>query len=98
MKFESGDVVIITLQNPRERLIGILHEIGQAGVSVRCIDLEYFEDWSRSIAAGEPHLSMTDSFFPMWRVERIARDETSGEIPSMAQQFEDRTGKSLTAF
>jgi len=34
-------------------------------------------------------------FFPMWRVERIAKDETAGEVPSLYQQAEARTGRSF---
>jgi len=34
-------------------------------------------------------------FFPMWRVERIAMDEASGEVPSLRQQVEQRTGRSF---
>ena len=98
MNFEPGDGVIVVLQNPREKLLGIIHEISPAGISMRAIDLEYFDDWSRSIANDEPYLSMTDCFFPMWRVERLTRDESSGEIPSMSEQFEQRTGRRLSLF
>jgi hypothetical protein len=98
MKFEPGDSVIIILQNPREKLLGILHEISPAGIFARGIDLEYFEDWSRSIARNEPYLPMNDSFFPMWRVERITRDEDSDEIPALSQQFEKRTGMKFEEF
>ena len=98
MKFDSGDSVIIILRDPREKLLGILDEITTAGVTLRGIDLSYFEDWVRSIVADEPHLPMNDYFFPMWRVERITRDEPTGEIPSMAEQFEERTGKNLVEF
>jgi len=98
MKFEPGDIVVLILQNPREKLLGVLHEITPAGITLRGIDLEYFEDWSRSIANDEPYLPMTDCFVPMWRVERLTRDEGSGDIPSMAEQFEQRTGKRLTVF
>jgi hypothetical protein len=31
----------------------------------------------------------------MWRVERIAMDEMSGEVPSLRQQVEQRTGRSF---
>jgi hypothetical protein len=41
---------------------------------------------------------MSDYFFPMWRVERITRDERSGEIPSMSEQFEQRTGLKISEF
>ena len=95
MKIEPGDIVVAVLHTPREKLLGILVEVNPAGVGLRSIDLGYFDDWCRSIAAGEPHLPMTDYFFPMWRVERISRDESGGEIPSMSEQFETRTGKKL---
>jgi hypothetical protein len=98
MKVGPGDYVVIILHSPREKLIGILEDTTGAGVCVRAIDLGYFEDWSREIAAGEPHLPMTDYFFPMWRVERITRDEGSGGMPSMSEQFEERTGRKLTDF
>lgn len=95
MKIEPGETVIAILHSPREKLLGILTDLSPAGVSLRAIDLGYFDDWCRSIAAGEPHLTMTDYFFPMWRVERISRDDRNGEMPSMSEQFETRTGKTL---
>lgn len=86
------------MHSPREKLLGVMDEISAAGIFMRGIDLGYFDDWSRAIAAGEPHLHMSDYFVPMWRVERITRDAANGEIPSMAEQFERNTGKSLNAF
>ena len=98
MKFDQGDSILIVLRDPREKLLGILDEITPAGVTLRAIDLSYFEDWVRSIVDGEPYLPMNDYFIPMWRVERVTRDEPNGEIPSMAEQFENRTGKNLIEF
>ena len=95
MKFDAGDVVIAVLHSPREKLLGVLDSVEAAGVTMRSIDLGYFDDWCRSIASGEPHLEMTDNFFPMWRVERISRDESTEDMPSMADQFETRTGRRL---
>jgi hypothetical protein len=95
MKIESGDTVIILLHTPREKMIGTVDEIGPAGISVRGIDLEYFDDWIAAIAADEPHLSMSDNFFPMWRVERLTRDEATGGSASLAEHFEARTGMKL---
>jgi hypothetical protein len=97
MKIEPGEIVIAVLHSPREKLIGVLDDISPAGVTLRAVDLGYFDDWCRSIAAGEQHLGMTDYFFPMWRIERITRDESSVEIPSMAEQFEARTGTKISA-
>ena len=98
MKIENGEVVLLVLHTPREKLLGILDEISPAGVSVRSIDLSYFDDWCTSIAKGEPHLPMSDSFIPMWRIERLTRDEATNESLSLSEQFEKRTGKLLGEF
>lgn len=95
MKFDQGDVVIAVLHSPREKLLGVLDGIEAAGVTMRSIDLGYFDDWCRAIASGEQHLEMTDSFYPMWRIERISRDESTDDMSSMADQFETRTGRRL---
>lgn len=96
MKLIPGDIVIAVLHSPREKLLGILDSIDHAGVTMRSIDLGYFDDWCRSIASGEAHLTMTDNFFPMWRIERISRDENADDVPSLAEQFENRTGLILS--
>ena len=98
MKIETGEYVIVILHTPREKLFGILEEISAAGAFIRGIDLGYFEDWCRAIAAGDPHLPMSDYFLPMWRVERITRDEGNADMESMAEQFERRTGRSPAMF
>jgi len=92
MKIETGESVVIILQNPREKIVGILHEINASGIFARGIDLNYFDEWTRAIVGNEPYLPMQDYFFPMWRVERLSRDEGSFEMPSMAEQFRQRTG------
>ena len=98
MNIKPTDSVIVVLHSPREKLLGILDEINPAGISLRSIDLSYFDDWCRSIAAGEPHLPMSENFFPMWRVERVSKDETVGDVQSMADQFTARTGRELAEF
>ncbi len=95
MKFDQGDVVIAVLHSPREKLLGVLDSVEAAGVTMRSIDLGYFDDWCSSIVAGEAHLEMNDNFYPMWRIERLSRDESTDEMPSMADQFEARTGRRL---
>ena len=92
MKIEPGDTVILVLHTPREKLFGLLEEISPAGLFARAIDLSYFDDWCQSIADGEQYLPMSDYFLPMWRLERMMRDDGS---PTMAEQFEERTGKKL---
>ena len=95
MKIESGDIVIAILHSPREKLLGVINEISAAGITIRSIELGYFDDWCRSIVEGEAHLHMSENFFPMWRIERVTRDERSDDIGSMADQFEARTGLRL---
>jgi hypothetical protein len=97
-KIKPGEIVILVLQNPREKIVGVLGEISAAGVFARGIELGYFDEWTKAIKNGEQYLPMQDYFFPMWRVERVARDETSFEMPSLAEQFAQRTGLDLRDF
>ena len=98
MKIQNGDVVIVVLKDPREKVLGIIEEIEDAGLFLRGIDLNYFEEWTMAIKKGEPYLAMQDLFFPMWRVERVSKDKESAGVPSMADQFEKRTGIRLKEF
>jgi hypothetical protein len=97
-KIETGETIILVMHSPREKIFGVLHEIDASGAYVRGIDLNAFDDWTRAVVSGEPFFGMNDYFFPMWRVERITRDERSGEIPSMAEQFEQKTGWKIWDF
>lgn len=98
MKIASGESVIVVMHSPREKLLGVLEEINTAGVSLRAVDLSYFDDWCRSIANGEQYLPMSDYFLPMWRIERIIRDEGTPDAPSMTDLFQQRTGHDMIEF
>jgi hypothetical protein len=98
MKIEKDESVIIILHSPREKIFGVLHEINQAGVFLRGIDLNYFDEWTRAIANGEQYLPMQDYFLPMWRVERLTRDENSAGLLSLSEQFSQRTNLSISHF
>lgn len=98
MKIQPGEIVVAILQNPREKLVGVLSEIGSAGIFLRGIDLLYFDEWTRAIANDEPHLPIQDYFIPMWRVERITRDEGTDEMPSMSRILHQRTGHEFGEF
>lgn len=95
---EAGAAVLLVLHSPREKLWGVLDEISAAGVFLRGIDLNAFDDWTSAVAHDEPFIGFTDMFLPMWRVERLTRDERTGGVPSMAEQFEQRTGRSILDF
>ena len=89
---QAGVAVILVLHSPREKCWGILGEITQAGVFLRGLDLNAFDSWVHAVAHDEPFIGLGDLFFPMWRVERISKDEPAGELPSLSQQVERRTG------
>jgi hypothetical protein len=91
----SGTAIILVLHSPREKCWGVLERIDAAGVFLRGLDLNSFDDWTRAVAHGEPFMGLSDLFFPMWRVERVSRDESAGGVPSLAEQLEQRTGRSL---
>jgi len=87
-----GAPVIVNLQSPREKIWGMLRELNPSGVFVRGIDLNTFEDWVQMIVRGERNMGLTHVFLPMWRVERVALDESVDDIPSLASQFYARVG------
>jgi hypothetical protein len=90
-----GTAILVVLQSPREKCWGVLDEITAAGVFLRGLDLNAFDDWVSAVVHNEPFIGFASLFFPMWRVERIARDEPTGGLPSLAQQAEQRTGRTL---
>ena len=92
---KKGSPILVVLHTPREKCWGMLDEISSAGVFLRGIDLKAFDDWLSAVVHDEPFIGLGSLFFPMWRVERIARDETSEEVPSLRQQVEQRTGRSF---
>ena len=64
-----GCAVLITLHNPREKFWGALLELSGAGIVIRGIDLNSFDDFAAMAKAGEP-LSTATVFFPLLRVEK----------------------------
>lgn len=92
--FVKGTIVLVTLNTPREKFWGAVLTISPSGVSIRGIDLNSFEDFARLVKAGE-NVTPASVFFPMHRVERIELDARNGDIPSIGERFENRTGRSL---
>ncbi len=95
MRIQRGAMVILVLHSPREKCWGMLDEITQAGVFLRGLDLNAFDSWVHAVVHDEPFIGFGDLFFPLWRVERISRDEAAGEMPSLSQQVERRTGRAV---
>ena len=92
--FAPGAVVLVTLSSPREKFWGILLQVSAAGISLRGLELNSFEDFVHQVRAGEP-ATPAAVFFPMHRVERMEADEHSGGIPSLKERFQEKTGRPL---
>lgn len=97
--FEKNAVVIINLVNPKEKFFGVLTALSPAGLTMRAINLDSFDDWVREVArGGESNLDLITMFVPLFRVERIFLDEPLGAIKSYAQRFEDSVGTPLAKY
>ena len=97
--FEKHSLIIVNLVNPKEKFFGVLNALSPAGVTIRAINLDSFDDWIHQIARGdEVELDLITMFVPLFRVERIFLDEPSGAIKSFQQRFEDTVGKSVETY
>jgi len=95
-RFAAGVVVLVTLNSPREKFWGSILDISPAGLSVRGLDLNSFDDFVGLVRAGEP-ASLGAVFFPMHRVERVEIDARNGDIPSLQERFHSKTEREFTA-
>ncbi len=89
-RFAAGVVVLVTLSSPREKFWGSILDISPAGLSVRGLDLNSFDDFVGLVRSGEP-ASLGAVFFPMHRVERVEIDARNGDIPSLQERFHSKT-------
>ncbi len=93
---QPHSIVIVSLHSPKEKLWGELLAINPAGITVRGIDLNSFDDFILQVLHPEgERIGLPTLFFPMIRIERVALDEPSGSIPSLAERFEQKVGRTL---
>ena len=96
---ELNSIVVVSLESPKEKFWGQLLRLDPQGVTVRGIDLNSFDDFVRQIVAREEcSVGMTQVFYPMHRVGRIALDEPSGSIPSLSERFRSLVGLSIQEY
>jgi len=96
---QPRSIVVVSLHSPKERLWGELVEMSHAGVTLRGIDLGSFDDFISQVLHPEgDRIGLPTLFFPMLRIERIALDEARGSIPSLAEMFERKVGRSLADY
>lgn len=90
-----GSAVILHLQAPKEKIFGVLISLSPAGIVIHGLDLEAFEDWMRQEARGEDGLSPGTFFFPLARVVRMDRDDSTPGLPGCADRFCAATGRTV---
>jgi len=96
---DTNSIVIVSLVSPKEKIWGQFLLLESNGVTVRGIALESFDDFVRQIVNREDTtVGMTSAFYPMHRVERIAVDEPSGSIPSLAGRFRQKVGLTIQEY
>src|SRR5437588_12949050 len=93
--FAAGTVVVVTLNMPREKFWGTLLALTPAGASLRGIDLNSIDDFARQVRDGD-QVDANIVFFPMHRIERIESDSRNGDIRSLHERFENKTGRPFT--
>ena len=94
-----GDLVILHLINPTEKFWGVLDELMGAGIVLRAINVNSFDEWMNQAARREPlDLGLVTMFVPLFRVERMFLDEQVGEVESYAQRFARHVGLSVHEF
>jgi len=98
-RIPPGAPVIVNLAGPTEKYWGILGEIGMAGVVLRGIGVESFDDWTAQAARGEGQtLDLATMFFPLFRIERIFLDEPVGQVESYGERFYRRVGRPVEEY
>jgi hypothetical protein len=96
---DPHSIVVVSLHTPKEKVWGELLAIHPAGITMRGVDLNSFDHFIRQINEPEgERTGLPTVFFPMNRVERISLDEPSGSIPSMAELFSRKVGRSLADY
>lgn len=91
-----GSTVLLYLREPHEKLWGVLRRLDVAGAVVESIDLGSFDECLTELEQGEESLfGFSLLFVPMSRIEKILLDRASGSLPSLADRFERRLGRSV---
>jgi hypothetical protein len=91
--FASGQLVVLVLRDPKERIWGRLLGLESSGVAVRGIDLTPWEEVLSLVKRGEAdQVALATRFVPMHRVDNLYLDEPSSGVGSLAEEFLQRTG------
>jgi len=93
---EPGTFVLVHLHSPKEKYWGVLRTLSPAGVTVRGIDVDLFDDWARQYRTGsELQLGAATLFFPLHRVEKIFEDSRIGTVAAYHERFFEMVGRDV---
>jgi hypothetical protein len=93
---DGGTLVLVHLVSPKEKYWGVLQKLDTAGLTMRGITVELFDDWARqSRSGGEAELGLSRMFFPLHRIEKVFEDARVGSVGSYAERFYDIVGRDV---
>ena len=99
LPFTEGQLVVAVLREPREQIWGALLGLEAAGLALRGVDLQGWEELLAQVKRGEgAEVAVSTRFLPMHRVESLYLDETVAGVPSLAATFLGRAGADPHAF
>ena len=93
-----NSIVVLHLHNPKEKVWGELVALNAAGITIRGVNLNFFEELLRAAASGDETAALSTGFYPMHRVEHMSVDESRPGAPSLADRFQRRLGVSVQEF
>jgi hypothetical protein len=97
--FQRGQLVVVVVNAPRQKIWGRILGLETAGIMVRGIDLAPWEDVLALVNRGHAdQVALDTRFFPMHRVELMYLDEMSSGVPSLGEVFTERTGQDPMEF
>jgi hypothetical protein len=93
LPFAPGQLVVVILHSPRERLWGALLGLEAPGLALRGIDVLPWEEVLSLVRQGlGDQVSLSTRFVPMYRIESLYLDERSSGVPGLGEVFLARTG------
>jgi hypothetical protein len=96
---DAGTLVLVHLVQPKEKYWGVLLALGSAGVTLRGLELDLFDDWARQQKTGaEAELGVSTLFVPLHRIEKLFEDARVGSVASFAERFYEIVGSDVRAF
>ncbi len=89
-----GDLVVVSCAGPREKFWGVLFTLSAAGVTLRGLPVDAFEDFLRQCSTGGAQLlGAVTLFLPTHRIERVELDESAGVAEGLAARFRRVVGR-----